>query len=41
MSKKNKSAFDELYQNIINRVSDVLIGYSKENKELVKEKYKN
>ena len=38
MSKKNKSAFDELYQNIINRVSDVLIGYSKENKELVKEK---
>lgn len=41
MSKKNKSAFDELYQNIINRVPDVLIGYSKENKELVKEKYKN
>ena len=41
MSKKNKSAFDELYQNIINRVPDVLIGYSKENKELVKERYKN
>ena len=41
MSKKSKAAFDELYQNIINRVPDVLVGYSKENKELVKERYKN
>lgn len=41
MSKKSKAAFDELYQNIVNRVPDVLIGYSKENKELVKERYKN
>ena len=41
MSKKSKASFDELYQNIINRVPDVLVGYSKENKELVKERYKN
>lgn len=39
-SKKNKNAFEELYQDIINKVPNVLVGYSKENKEKAKEMYK-
>lgn len=38
--KKNKNAFEELYQDIINKVPNVLVGYSKENKEKAKEMYK-
>lgn len=38
--KKNKNAFEELYQDIINKVTNVLVGYSKENKEKAKEMYK-
>ena len=32
--------FEELYQDIINKVPDVLAGYSKENMEKAKEMYK-
>ena len=38
--KKNKNAFEELYQDIINKVPNVLVGYSQENKEKAKEMYK-
>ena len=38
--KKNKASYEELYQDIINKVPNVLVGYSKENKEKVKEMYK-
>mgnify|MGYP002518728218 CR=1 FL=1 len=38
--KKNKASFEELYQDIINKVPNVLVGYSKENKERAKEMYK-
>lgn len=38
--KKNKAFFEELYQDIINKVPNVLVGYSKENKEKAKEMYK-
>lgn len=39
-SKKNKAFFEELYQDIINKVPNVLAGYSKENMEKAKEMYK-
>ncbi len=38
--KKNKAFFEELYQDIINKVPNVLVGYSKENMEKTKEMYK-
>lgn len=38
--KKNKAFFEELYQDIINKVPNVLVGYSKENMEKAKELYK-
>lgn len=38
--KKNKTSFEELYQDIINKVPNVLVGYSKENMEKAKEMYK-
>lgn len=38
--KKNKAFFEELYQDIINKVPNVLVGYSKENMEKAKEMYK-
>ena len=38
--KKNKAFFEELYQDIINKVPNVLAGYSKENMEKAKEMYK-
>ena len=38
--KKNKASFEELYQDIINKVPNVLVGYSKENMEKAKEMYK-
>jgi hypothetical protein len=38
--KKNKASFEELYQDIINKVPNVLAGYSKENMEKAKEMYK-
>lgn len=38
--KKNKASYEELYQDIINKVPNVLVGYSKENKEKFKEMYK-
>ena len=38
--KKNKASYEELYQDIINKVPNVLVGYSKENKEKAKEMYK-
>lgn len=37
MSKKQNNALDELYQDIINMLPDILYGYSKENKEKIKE----
>ena len=37
MSKKQNKALDELYQDIINMLPDILYGYSKENKEKIKE----
>ena len=41
MGKKNKASFDELYQDIINKVPNALVGYTNENKMKVKELYKN
>ena len=38
--KKNKASYEELYQDIINKVPNVLVGYSKENMEKAKEMYK-
>lgn len=38
--KKNKASFEELYQDIINKVPNVLAGYYKENMEKAKEMYK-
>ncbi len=38
--KKNNASFEELYQDIINKVPNVLVGYSKENMEKAKEMYK-
>ena len=38
--KKKKAFFEELYQDIINKVPNVLVGYSKENMEKAKEMYK-
>lgn len=37
MSKKQNKALDELYQDIINMLPDILYGYSKENKDKIKE----
>lgn len=34
--KKNKASYEELYQDIINKVPNVLVGYSKENMEKLK-----
>lgn len=38
--KKNKASYEEIYQDIINKVPNVLVGYSKENMEKAKEMYK-
>lgn len=38
--KKNKASYEELYQDIINKVPNILVGYSKENMEKAKEMYK-
>lgn len=40
LGKKNKALYEELYQDIINKVPNVLVGYSKENMEKAKEMYK-
>ncbi len=39
-SKKNLNMFDEMYESLLNRMPDVLSGYTKENKEKAKELYK-
>lgn len=39
--KKNKASYEELYQDIINKVPNVLVGYSKENMEKLKKCIKN
>lgn len=41
LGKKNKASFDELYQDIINKAPNALVGYTNENKMKVKELYKN
>ena len=38
-SKKNLVMFDELYNTFLNRMPNVLSGYTKENKEKAKELY--
>ena len=40
LSKKNKIAFEEVYQELMNRTPNALHGYSKENQEKAKEMYK-
>lgn len=37
ISKKQNNAFEELYQDIMNMIPDIMYGYSKENKDKVKE----
>lgn len=37
LSKKQNNAFEELYQDIMNMIPDIMYGYSKENKDKVKE----
>ena len=37
ISKKQNNAFEELYQDIMNIIPDIMYGYSKENKDKVKE----
>ena len=38
-SKKNLNMFDEMYESLLNKMPDVLSGYTKENKEKAKQLY--
>ena len=38
-SKKNLNLFDEMYESLLNKMPDVLSGYTKENKEKAKQLY--